>query len=77
MNAKLLLFGSFFIAAIIANNVACSLSITKPKGSPELLEYTKGSEFIKLSYKQFVTLTGQKPNFWKRLSFTILHESKL
>lgn len=66
-----ILFGLFFIPAFTANSVAWSLSVNKPPSS-ELLKYTKGSEFVKLSYSQFITLTGQKPNLWNKLSFTVI-----
>lgn len=69
---RLILFGLFFIPAFTSNSVAYSLSKTKPVSSSGLLKYTKGSEFIKLSYKQFAALTGQKQNLWNKLSFNII-----
>ena len=69
---RLILFGLFFIPAFTGNSIAYSHSITKPKNSSELLKYTMGSEFIKLSYKQFATIAGQKPNLWNKLSFTVI-----
>lgn len=66
--------------AISGTNVAFSFAISKSP-SPELLKYENGSEFIKLSVKQFAKLTGKKENIWNKLSFgvmktTIKHDLK-
>ena len=68
-NVRWLLFGLHFIPAILANDTAYSFSVKKPMGPPPLLN---GSEFIKLSYKQFTTLTRQKPTLWNNLSFNVI-----
>ena len=64
--------GLFFICAIAVNNSAYSFSINKPKNSSELLKYDKGSEFVKLSFKQFATITGEKENLWNKISFNVM-----
>lgn len=67
-----LLFGVIFTAVILQTNVAFSFSIKKAIPSPELVKYAKGSEFVKLSFKQFAMLTGQNENLWNRISFNIM-----
>ncbi|HEV8081379.1 MAG TPA: hypothetical protein VGP43_11735 [Chitinophagaceae bacterium] len=66
-----LLFGLFLITAI-QPNVTFSSSIKKPVNSSEMMSYVKGREFVKLSFKEFVTLTGQKASLWNKVSFNIL-----
>jgi hypothetical protein len=57
----------------IANtNYAFSFSIIKPASSPHTIKYLKGTEFIKLSFKQFVSITGEKENLWNNISFNIM-----
>lgn len=65
------LMGLFFIGAISANNNAYSFN-SKSIISSELLNYTKGREFIKLSYKQFATIAGEKENLWNKISFNVM-----
>ncbi|MEJ7822828.1 MAG: hypothetical protein WKF85_10930 [Chitinophagaceae bacterium] len=65
------LMGLFFIGAIAANNNAYSFTV-KPTNSSSLLNYAKGHEFIKLSYKKFATLTGEKKNLWNKISFNVM-----
>ena len=67
-----LLMALFFICIIAVNNSAYSFSITKPIDFSAPLKYNKGSEFIKLSFKQFATLTGEKVNLWNKVSFFIM-----
>lgn len=69
---KLLLTGLFFLSSIAGTNAAWSFSITRPIKYPELLEYIKGSEFTKLSFKQFTMLTGENENLWNKLSFNVM-----
>ncbi len=38
----------------------------------EVLNYLKGSEFVKLSAKQIMEITGKKMNLWQRVSFGII-----
>ena len=67
----LVLLGLIFICSI-ADNAAYSFSIIKPVNSSEALKYVKGSEFVKLSFKQFASLTGEKENLWNKLSFNVM-----
>jgi hypothetical protein len=67
----ILFFGLFFFCTCINSNTVYSFSIVKPINS-NLSSYAKGSEFIKLSFRQFATLTGKKANLWNRLSFNLL-----
>ena len=67
-----LLSGLLFINAITGTNPAYSFSITKAINSFELMKYAKGSEYIKLSFKQFSKFTGKKETLWNKLSFSIM-----
>jgi len=67
-----ILIGLFFMCAIAGTNYAFSFSINKPVTSLEALKYLKGCEFIKLSFKQFASLTGEKENLWNNLSFNVM-----
>ena len=67
-----LLLGLHFVCVITATDVAYSFSVAKPIYSTELLKYAKGSEFIKLSFKQFTMLTGEKENLRNRISFSVM-----
>ena len=68
----LLSLGLLFICVISATNVAYSFSVSKPIYSSELMKYIKGSEFIKLSFKDFSMLTGEQENLRNRISFSVL-----
>jgi hypothetical protein len=46
--------------------------VPKPINAPILLKYMKGSEFIKLSFKEFATLTREKENLRNRISFYVM-----
>ena len=61
-----------FSAALLQTYTALSFSVPRQLNSSGIARYAKGSEFIKLSFKQFATLTGQKENLWNRFQFTIL-----
>lgn len=63
--------GLLFIS-VAGTNTAYSFSITKPVNSLEQFRLTKASEFINLSFKEFVDITGQKKNLWNRISFHIM-----
>lgn len=67
-----ILIGLFFICAMANTNKAYPFSITRPPTPHDLLNYLKGGEFIKLSYKQFAALTGEKVSLWNNLSFNIM-----
>ncbi|MEP6952369.1 MAG: hypothetical protein ABI863_23960 [Ginsengibacter sp.] len=69
---KFVFIGSLIISAIANSSVACSFSIARPIQYPEVVKYLKGSELIKLSFRQFATLTGEKENLWNNLSFTVM-----
>jgi hypothetical protein len=64
-----ILFGLFLITAKQPNE-AFSFSITKPVNSSEIVNYVKGREFVKLSFKEFVTLTGHKANLLNKILFS-------
>ncbi len=64
----ILFFGIFFIGACLSSNTVYSFSIVKPINS-NITKYAKGSEFIKLSFSQFATLTGKKETLWNNISF--------
>lgn len=66
-----ILFLGFLLLLTVSGSNAFSFSIAKSRSS-ELLKYEKGSEFIKLSFKQFAKLTGKKDNVWNKLSFGIM-----
>lgn len=66
-----ILIGLFFWCAISNTNYAFSFSIIKPATSPQAFKYLKGAEFIKLSFKQFASITGQKENVWNNISFNV------
>ena len=53
-------------------NVAFSSSISRSPNTLEQLKYEKGAEFIKLSFKQFAILTGQKENLLNKFSFAVI-----
>ena len=67
-----ILMGLFFICSIAVTTNAFSFSINKRVTTPDALKYLKGSEFIKLSFKQFASFTGEKENLWNNLSFNIM-----
>lgn len=69
---KFVLIGSLIISAIANNSVACSFSIARPIEYPKVAKFIKGSEFIKLSFKQFATITGEKENLRNNLSFNVM-----
>ena len=67
-----ILMGLFFICSIAVTTNAFSFSINKTVATPDALKYLKGSEFIKLSFKQFALFTGEKENLWNNISFTAM-----
>lgn len=67
-----ILVGLFFICTVAGTNNVFSFSINKTVTTPYALKYLKGSEFIKLSFKQFASLTGEKENLGNNLSFSIM-----
>lgn len=68
----IILMGLLFMCALAGGNYAFSFSITKPVTLPELAKFTKGSEFVKLSFKQYAALTGKKENLFNKFSFNVL-----
>lgn len=66
-----ILIGLFFLCAISNTNYAFSFSIIKPAISINTIKYLKGAEFIKLSFKQFASITGEKQNLWNNISFNV------
>jgi hypothetical protein len=68
INLLLVVIGIYFFAGA---NMAYGFSGVKPIGSPMALNYLQPDQFIKLSPKQFTALTGQKLNFFQRLSFKL------
>jgi hypothetical protein len=64
--------GLILIVIISGFNLTFSSSISKSPNPIEQLKYEKASEFIKLSFKEFVNLTGQKENLANRFSFAIM-----
>lgn len=66
-----ILMGLFFIYTIAGTHNAFSFSIHKKVTTADALKYLKGSEFIKLSFKQFASLTGEKENLWNNISFNV------
>jgi hypothetical protein len=67
-----ILIGLFFMCTVAGINNAFSFSINKIVTTPYALQYLKGSEFIKLSFKEFASLTGEKENLRNNLSFSIM-----
>ena len=70
--SSLLVCGVIFFAAVLQTNTARSFSVARPLDNSAISRYAKGTEFIKLSFKQFATLTGQKENLWNKISFNLL-----
>lgn len=74
---KLLVLAVFSIYAFSGVNMAYGFSVIKPVANTEApmslaaSKYINVSEFVKLSAKEYATLTGKKLNFLQRLSFNL------
>lgn len=71
-NLKVLLFTSILAISVI--NISYGFSIHKTTRNidrADVFKYLKGSEFIKLSATEWSEITGEKMNFWNKLSFKI------
>ena len=71
---RLLLMAVFSIYAFSGINTAYGFSIAKPVTDNPVAaawKYIKASEFVKLSAKDFSSITGKKLNFFQRLSFSM------
>ena len=72
---KLLLLTVFSIFVFAGTNMTFAFSVIKPLANDEssstAWKYIRVSDFVKLSAKEFSTLTGKKMNFFDRLSFKV------
>jgi hypothetical protein len=67
----LFFLGCIFFFAITGLNNTYAFSV-KPVSSSSLLQYQEAGDFVKLSFKEFASLTGEKENLWNKISFNVL-----
>ena len=74
---KLLLLAAFSIYAFSGASMAYGFSVIKPINNADVpasltaFKYIKASEFVKLSVKDFNSLTGKNLNLFQRMAFKI------
>lgn len=72
MQKKTLLLPVVFFLFSFGINTGYTFSITRPANPERGLSSIMASEFIKLTFKQYASLTGKKENLWNKISFNVM-----